>query len=319
MRLYGKEELKRRLDSAAAHGRLSHAVLIHGEQGAGKKVMARYAAKLMMCGAPPCGSCKNCRLIDSDSHPDVVFVKQKCGGKYATDPFYENFIKDSVIYPNNGGLKVYIIEDCDDLSPKLQNAMLKLIEEPPRYLRFIFTCENVNNMLETILSRVTEYQLSLPSEEECAECLRESGCDARTARELSDTFCGNIGKCRAVIDGGEEKKLIDTACRAAAAIAKNDRFSFAAALTEQSGREEYAETLEYLTRILRDAMVIKCGGSAAYFAKKEAAGIAAAYSEERILDMTDTVFSVNSKSRLNLNLGLTTAYLTARIMQQYTG
>ena len=65
--------------------------------------------------------------------------------------------------------------------------------------------------------------------------------------------------------------------------------------------------------------VIACGGSAAYFAKKEAAGIAAAYSEVRILDMPDTVFSVNSKSRLNLNLGLTTAYLTARIMQQYTG
>ncbi len=314
MRLYGKESLKRRLDSAAAHGRLSHAVLIHGEQGAGKKVMARYIAKLMMCGAPPCGSCNICRLIDGDSHPDVIFVKRKCGGKYAKEPFYENFIKDSVVYPNNGGIKVYIVEDCDDLSPMLQNSMLKLIEEPAPYLRFIFTCENVNNMLETILSRVTEYQLSPPSPEECAECLRESGCDAKTAAELSDTFSGNIGKCRAVIDGGEEKKLIDTACRAAAAIARKDRFSFAAALTEQSGRAEYAETLEYLTKLLRDAMVIKCGGSAAYFGKKESAGIAAAYSEERILEMTDAVFYVNSKSRLNLNLALTTAYLTSRMM-----
>ena len=314
MRLYGKESLKRRLDSAAAHGRLSHAVLIHGEQGAGKKVMARYIAKLMMCGAPPCGTCNICRLIDSDSHPDVVFVKQKCGGKYAKEPFYENFIKDSVVYPNNGGLKVYIIEDCDDLSPMLQNSMLKLIEEPAPYLRFIFTCENVNNMLETILSRVTEYPLSLPSSEECAECLRESGCDPKTAAELSDTFSGNIGKCRAVIDGGEEKKLIDTACRAAAAIVRKDRFSFAAALTEQSGRAEYAETLEYLTKLLRDAMVIKCGGSAAYFGKKESSAIAAAYSEERILEMTDAVFYVNSKSRLNLNLALTTAYLTSRMM-----
>lgn len=314
MRLYGKESLKKRLDSAAAHNRLSHAVLIHGEQGAGKKVMARYIAKLMTCGAPPCESCRNCRLIDSDSHPDVIFVKQKCGGKYAREPFDENFIGDSVIAPNNGGLKIYIIEDCDDLSPILQNTMLKLIEEPAPYLRFIFTCENVNNMLETILSRVTEYQLSLPTVNECAECLRESGCDAKTAAELSDTFSGNIGKCRAVIDGGEEKKLIDTACRAAAAVARRDKFSFAAALTEQSGRAEYASVLEYLTRVLRDAMVIKCGGSAVYFAKKESAGIAAAYSEERILEMTDAVFFVNSKSTLNLNLALTTAYLTSLMM-----
>lgn len=314
MRLYGKESLKKRLDSAAAHGRLSHAVLIHGEQGAGKKVMARYAAKLMMCGAPPCENCNNCRLINSDSHPDVIFVKQKCGGKYAKEPLEDYFINDSVIAPNNGGLKIYIIEDCDDLSPILQNTMLKLIEEPAPYLRFIFTCENVNNMLETILSRVTEYQLTLPTVRECAECLIEGGCDEKTAAELSDTFSGNIGKCRAVIYGGEEKKLIDTACRAAAAVARRDKFSFAAALTEQSGRAEYAAVLEYLTKVLRDAMVIKCGGSAVYFGKKESAGIAAAYSEQRILEMTDAVFFVNSKSILNLNLALTTAYLTSLMM-----
>lgn len=312
MRLYGKDRLKARLDDIAAKNRLPHAILLHGQQGVGKKTLARYISKLFLCGAPPCDSCPACRNIDADSHPDVIFVKRACGGKYSMEELRE-VLAGTVIKPNNGDLKVYIFEDCDDMKTQPQNTLLKLIEEPAAHLRFVFTCENASSVIETILSRVTEFEVPATSVSDCAECLAHSGCDPKKAEELSRMFSGNIGKCRAVLDGGEETKLIDAARKAAAAIAGMDKYSFAAALSEQTGRTEYSETLNYLCEILRDALALRCGAKAFSCGKDEAAGIAKAFSEEFILSMLDAVFKVSADSIFNLNLALTTAYLTSEL------
>lgn len=312
MKLFGKDRIKARLDDMAAKQRLPHAILLHGPKGAGKKTLARYLAQLFMCSDRACGECTACRLIEADEHPDVVFVKRSRDGKYSMDGL-RAVIADSVIMPNKGGLKIYVFEDCDDMLVQQQNALLKLIEEPAAYLRFIFTCENENALLETILSRVMEFEVQMPSAEECAQCLIESDCDREKAAELAQMFSGNIGKCRAVLDGGEETALISTAKKAADAVARMDKLSFAAALTEQSGRSEYSETLGYLTEILRDALSIRCGGEAFSCGKDEAKRIAAAFSEEFILSMLDAVFEVSANAKYNLNLALTTSYLTSRL------
>ena len=186
MQLYGKDGLQKRLTDIAVKNRLPHAILLHGDSGSGKKVMARYIAKLFLCETLiskgnssadeccPCESCPACRSINADEHPDVIFVKQLCGGKYSMDQF-RAVLSGTVIKPNNGGVKVYVFEDCGDMRVQHQNALLKLIEEPADYLRFVFTCENSNSILETILSRVTEFEVSPMSVTECAECLIDSG------------------------------------------------------------------------------------------------------------------------------------------------
>ena len=65
MRLYGKDHIKQTLDAAACENRLPHAILLYGDRGAGKRVMAKYAAKLLLCGAPPCESCAVCKKINA--------------------------------------------------------------------------------------------------------------------------------------------------------------------------------------------------------------------------------------------------------------
>lgn len=324
MRLYGKDGLRKRLADIARQDRLPHAILLHGNSGAGKKVMARYIAKLFLCerlngdGAPhegeyaPCGQCPACRNVDADEHPDVIFVKRACGGKYSMDEF-RAVLAETVIKPNNGGVKVYIFEDCGDMRAQHQNTLLKLIEEPADYLRFIFTCENANTILETILSRVTEFEVSPMSIKECAEYLIDSGVEPKRARELSETFSGNAGKCLAVAEGGEETKLIDTARRIAAGVAARDKLAAAAALSEQTGRADFAGVLDYFTDILRDALALRCGGEATSCGKKEAAGIAKAFSEAEILNMLDSVFEVAGNGEINLNLALSAAYLCHRL------
>ncbi len=312
MKLYGKDGLKARLDGIAAKGRLPHAILLSGHEGCGKKSLARYIAQLFLCENNACGQCATCHNIERDGHPDVIFVKSQCDGKYSMDKF-RTVMRGTVIKPNNGDLKVYVFEEADTMLPQHLNALLKLIEEPPEHLRFIFTCENTSLIPETVLSRVTEFEVPDTGLQDCIQYLADGGVDHKQANELSEMFAGNIAKCRAVLDGGNELKLIETAQKAAAAIGRRDKFGVAAALAEQSGRAESAQVMEYLSRIIRDALAIKCGGEAEFFGRKESKKIAESFSESEILTMLDTSFEVTENEIYNLNLSLTAAYFTSKI------
>lgn len=313
MKLYGKSGLKQRLDGIAAKGRLSHAVLFSGHSGIGKKTLARYTAELFLCENGACGSCPTCRNIENDTHPDVIFVKKQCDGKYAIDLFRE-VMSSTVIRPNNGDVKVYVFEDCDTMRPEHQNALLKLIEEPADYLRFVFTCENTSVIPETVLSRVTEFEVPETPVKDCEQALLDCGVDKSKARELSEMFAGNIGKCRAVLEGGDEAALIETARKAAEALGAKDGFTLAAALSDAKKRTDFSRVMEYLSRMIRDALAVKSGCEAEFFGKKESKRIADSFSEEEILNMLDAAFELAKNEIYNLNLALSQAYFVSRVL-----
>lgn len=316
MKLYGKNHLKKRLDGIAEKGRLSHAVLFSGPSGVGKKALAKYTAELFLCENGACGECPACRNIENGAHPDVIFVKEKCGGKYAMEPF-RKVLSDTVVRPNNGDCKVYVFEDCDTMRPEHQNSLLKLIEEPAEYLRFVFTCENTGVIPETVMSRVTEYEVPNTPLGDCEHALIDSGVDAAKARELSEMFSGNIGKCKEVLNGGDEAQLIEAARKAAAALGARDGFGFSAALvafTERTKKAEFWQVIEYLSRIVRDALAVKCGGEAEFFGKKESRKIAESFSEDELLNILDTAFEIAKNEVYNINLSLTAAYFVSRIL-----
>lgn len=315
MKLYGKDELKSRLDDIAAKGRLPHAMIFAGQSGSGRKTLARYAAELILCQGSPraCGECADCRNVENDTHPDVIFVKKACGGTYSMAPFRE-VLRDTVVRPNDGDYKVYVFEDCDTMRPEHYQPLLKIIEEPAGYLRFIFTCENTAIVPETIMSRVTEFEVPGTPIKDCEQALLDSGVDKKQARELSEMFAGNIGDCRASLDGGSEAELIETAKKAAAALGKRDKFGLAAALLEKPNRAELSRVFEHLSRILRDALALKLGGEAEFFAKAEAKKIAEALSEEEILRALGVRVELAKNEVYNLNLQLTAAYFVSRVL-----
>ncbi|MCM1165822.1 MAG: hypothetical protein NC299_13590 [Lachnospiraceae bacterium] len=315
MKLYGKDGLKQRLDGIAAKGRLSHAILLSGHEGCGKKTLALYIAQLFLCESRACGQCAACRNIENRNHPDVIFVKEQCGGKYATDPL-RVVLRDTAVMPNNGDLKIYVFEEAETMQPKRLNMLLKLIEEPPAHLRFILTCENTSLIPETILSRVTEFEVPDTSAQDCARCLIDSGAAPKQAKELSEMFAGNIGKCRAVLDGSGETRLIEIARKTAAAVGKRDKFGAASALsalTTQKDRKDLAQVMEYVSRIIRDALALKCGGEAEFFGKAESQKIAESFTEDEILTMLEVSFEIVKNEIYNLNLSLTAVYFTSKI------
>ena len=308
--LYGKDELKETLDETARKGRLSHAIMFSGRKGSGKKVMARYAARLFLCENHACGNCPTCRHIDMGAHPDVIFVRETLGGKYSMEPLKE-IIRGTVVKPNNGDLKVYVFEDCDTMISQHQNALLKLIEEPPAHLRFIFTCENTNLVPITVMSRVTLYEVPETDLESCVRCLINEGADKKRAEELADIFSGNIGECKAVLsDNDSETRIIETAKKAAAAASVKDGFGTAAALSEAKDRAELSAVFGYFTRIFRDALALKTGAEAEFFDKKTAKTAAENFTEEELLAVLDAAFEISANEIYNLNAALTAAYFT---------
>jgi len=157
--LLGNEQLRQNLHSSIGRGRISHFYLISGPQGSGKHTLARLLSAAILCGSEekPCHTCTACRKVLADTHPDVITV---------TDPEHKNVavkivrqIRDDVfIRPNEGSHKIYIFPQ--ELGIEGQNALLKILEEPPGYGVFMLLTDNPEKLLSTIRSRCTELTLN---------------------------------------------------------------------------------------------------------------------------------------------------------------
>lgn len=236
LKLFGKKTETDRLRSLHADGRIPHAIMLTGAKGMGKKLLARWCALLMMCEEenPPCMECRNCRNIMGNEHPDVILAK---GEKYTADNIREILNKSS-LYPNDGELRVVIFEDCDEMSEAQQNILLKAIEEPSKYNRYIFTCENTASILPTIISRVVSIPLSEMTEEECMACLTEKGTDEAEAAEYIEKLGTNPGRILTVIADKKQIALYDSAEKIVQYIADNNEYQTARELASYTDREE---------------------------------------------------------------------------------
>ena len=152
--------LEKKLRAAAKTGRLSHAIIF---SGAGDRVeAARFAAAVMECqseGDKPCGTCRACHKVLSGIHPDVTIVHDF---EHKTIPVEDlrALRSDAYIRPNEGNRKVYIFDDCSQLSEAGQNVLLKIIEEGPPYAAFFFCAESAAVLLPTVRSRCVEFKLT---------------------------------------------------------------------------------------------------------------------------------------------------------------
>jgi len=137
--------------------RIPHAVLLEGPPDSPKAVFAAEIAKSAMCTGieRPCGECSHCRKIEKNIHPDLSFFS----GEGRANSFHIETVREirskAHIYPNEAAVKVFVIENAQDMSLQAQNALLKILEEPPDSVAFVLTCENKSALLETVISRVS--------------------------------------------------------------------------------------------------------------------------------------------------------------------
>ena len=246
----GIHELKRTLSASLREGVLSHAVLIEGEKGTGRKELAIWLAKAILCKSedPPCDACSVCRKIKSGNHPDVEIFGESGGARsFHIESIRE--IKNTLwLAPNESEQKIYILLNIENMTAEAQNALLKSLEEPPAHARFILTCDNRRSLLDTIISRSTVYTLEPPTREECAGALCE-----KDAEIFAIAYGGNLG---AAISGAEEnRELVFLAAKTPDLLKKGESYTLAAELGSLC--KTRADLSEYLERLMN--ITGRCG------------------------------------------------------------
>ena len=156
--LLGNDRLKQNLAESLAKGHISHFYLISGPRGSGKKTLARLLAQAILCrgSRKPCEKCDACRKIANNNHPDVLTVEDP-EHKNVAVKIVRQFREDVFILPNESDHKIYIFPQ--DLGIEGQNALLKILEEPPTYGVFLLLTDNPEKILPTVRSRCTELKL----------------------------------------------------------------------------------------------------------------------------------------------------------------
>lgn len=221
------------LDKMFKSGRFPHALLIEGAQGSGKKQIAKYAASLLLCRGenPPCNKCIACKKVENDTHPDLVILNGSEKKAFAIDKIRE-LRTDGWRAPNESERRVFLLTDVQNMLPASQNALLKIIEEPPKHLHFIFTASSRGALLDTILSRtmlMTQPELSY---EERLAVLKQKRPDIGE-NELSSAAMSFSTVGQAMLALGEEstKKRLLAAADLYEATVSRDRYKAIKTLT----------------------------------------------------------------------------------------
>ncbi|MDD6102668.1 MAG: AAA family ATPase [Clostridiales bacterium] len=154
-KVIGHRKIINHLKNVIDGNRPSHAYVFHGEDGVGKKMVAREFAKGIMCEAGegrPCGLCRSCKQFESGNNPDFFSVSHE-KSVISVDDVRTQILDRMAIKPYSNKYKVFIVDEAEKMNEQAQNALLKTLEEPPEYGVIILITNNLFMFLDTILSR----------------------------------------------------------------------------------------------------------------------------------------------------------------------
>ena len=163
--MVGQPHVVRALGNALEQQRLHHAYLFTGTRGIGKTTVSRILAKSLNCTGPdgqggitahPCGVCPACTAIDADRYID--YIELDAASNRSIDEIRE-LIERAAYKPSVGRYKVFMIDEAHQLTKDAFNALLKTLEEPPDYLKFVLATTDPEKMLPTVLSRCLQFNL----------------------------------------------------------------------------------------------------------------------------------------------------------------
>jgi DNA polymerase-3 subunit gamma/tau len=169
----GQDDVVRTLRNAIEHDQLRQAYLFSGPRGTGKTSLARILARALNCvegpTATPCGQCESCAPISVGTSLDVI--EMDAASQRGIDDVRE--MRDRALLQPINRFKIYILDEAHQLTKDAFNALLKLIEEPPPHLVFIFCTTELDKMLATVRSRCQTLQFARPSLLDMTKVLRK--------------------------------------------------------------------------------------------------------------------------------------------------
>lgn len=267
--ILGNEALLERIQGSLNNGKYLHAFIICGPHGSGKKMLAKYLTKAAVCTgvSRPCRKCNGCYKADQGIHPDIETIVPEKGKVQVSVEQIRDLRRTFFTRTNESPRRVAIINDAKTLNKSGQNALLKVIEEPPAPVLIIFIAENENELLPTVLSRCAVLRMSPLSEDVIVRALRtkhknKTEAEVTAAARKSG---GYLGTALELLSG--EDKSIASVSKISRALVGNDKYALLSSLValEKLKRDEMIGVLEGFRRVFRDAAVIKCGRRGDYY------------------------------------------------------
>ncbi len=212
--LKGNENVKSAVLNAIATRRIPHAILIEGDDGLGKRTLARFIASAAVCteNDKPCGVCHGCHLSEVGSHPDISVIAPEEGKKNITVSQIRELRAQAYVKPHSAEHRVFIISHAHRMNEQSQNALLKVLEEPPAGVIFILITPSRAAMLETIISRCTLLSLAAPAYQDAFEAV--NSITNASSEEISSALKAahnNVGRAVMLLQKCADDTAADTA------------------------------------------------------------------------------------------------------------
>ncbi len=225
--LAGNGHIKRVVENALRENRIPHAIIIEGAKGEGKHTLCSFIASAAICEGenPPCSSCRSCELRRSNSHPDVTVISPEEGKKSISVGQIRELRAEAYVKPHIAKRRIFIIDKADTMNESSQNALLKVLEEPPGEVAFILLAESKTALLETIISRCVVLSLSSPDEETALDFIKKTtDFDEQNIKEALRLNKNNIGLSLGALKGNTENKNSSAAERFLDCFLERDSF-----------------------------------------------------------------------------------------------
>lgn len=276
------ENILKTLDSFFVDGRRPHALLIDGASQEQRRNLALLAARMMVCenkDRTPCGECEHCRKAKENIHPDIIAIKKPDDKKHFVKDDVKKMVADAYLTPNEADVKVFVVEELQQMTEESQNLLLKILEEPPRYTAFVLTSETSNAVIGTVLSRVVRLRMG-----------------KNIATEYSE-------KATSIVNN-----LVD-------AVLSPYEYDRIEATAQMDGNKALtAEVLDLFIGVIRDAIVLKTNGKVLLDAfENKSRKLSGSLTLEKLLKMYETVDGLLKSLENNPNYTLLSAVLCAKI------
>lgn len=306
----GNEEAKSQIKSFISKGKIPHAIILEGARGLGKCTLAKLISKACVCEGTlekPCCECINCKKVEREVHPDVIYP-EKSGAlhTYNIDTIRE-VREDAYVIANEARNKVYILTEVDNMGIPAQNALLKILEEPPPNVVFILTCISSMNLLQTIRSRTQIISLMPVYFEDAKLYIRKKYkelTDAKIDKAVKISY-GNIGLAIEILTSEGLKETIRMANDIASVITSPRPFELLKATSGLiSDRKKFKEVLNFLIVFLREALILSYTGKSNDYGYDVINELANNLNGKKIIDIIEEINKVVIYIDQNVNLTL---------------
>ena len=338
-RLLGNRETARRLGRAIEDGVLSHAFLIGGPSGSGKSTLAIELARAVNCerkssdAALPCGECSACKRILEGNFPDVkILAKPSDRATLGVDPI-KDLREDMFLSSTEASIKVYIIDDAECMTVEAQNALLKVLEEPPRDVIIILLARECDKILSTIKSRTQYIAMSRFDENELRSILPRICADAESLkRESAERFDsvvmsadGRLGEAIRLCDrriseecDAERAQVIRLLTALRGATARAELYAAVSAM-QTNNRTELIFSIERVISALRDLITVHSDSDVRllfFTSRADAVSLSKDIGIRRTLAAYDALCEAHELCTKNANINGTLTNLLARLCRK---